>query len=272
MAKKSTQAAAGSKSRLLSNNSPLTKPLLFITFFAVVGVIFLIRSFAASGQLRLVASTPTVQNGQSITVQVRVNPDSNVIDAVDGMVTYDSTKLQYLSVDATGTAFDFDATGSGVVQGTAAGTLRFGRGTNTSPDVTSDALILTLTFKALVGSGNTSMAISGNASDPNAQLIELVGGSISVGFTEPIVVTTGTISGTVTSSNTSAVSGATISYVVNGSKRSTKTASNGSYTIPNLPVGTYSLKFAAKRHQNQTVSAGVTAGNVTTQNVVLQLR
>lgn len=270
--KKAKQPSASQKNRLMGSNSPLTKPLLFITFFAVVGVIVLIRSFAASSQLRLVASTSTVQNGQNVTVQVRVNPDGVTIDAVEGTVTYDSAKLQYMSVDSTGTAFDFDATGSNVVPGSTAGTLKFGRGTSSSPDVTTDALVLTLTFKALTGSGTSNLVISGNASDPNAQAVPVAGETISVGFTEPIVVTTGTISGTVTSSGGSAVSGATISYSVNGSKRSAKTAADGRYTLPNLPAGTYSIRYAAKQHQSQTINVSVTVGNVTNQDVVLQRR
>lgn len=166
-----------------------TLPGLFILLFAAIGAILLIRSFAISSQLRLVPSTTSVQQNQNVTVQVRVSSNDSTIDSVDGTVTYDPAKMQYVSVDATGSAFDFDATGAGIVHNQTNGTLKFARGTLSSPDITTnkDVLVLTLTFKALVGSGTSNLSVAGTASDPNAQSVPITGSTVTLTLTGAVV-------------------------------------------------------------------------------------
>ena len=81
----------------------------------------------------------------------------------------------------------------------------------------------------------------------------------------------GDISGIVKEKGTNTpLAGATLSTTVNGSPRTTTTAGDGSYTLANLPVDTYSVKAVAFGHKNKTSSATVTDGNVTTRNFSLE--
>ncbi len=75
----------------------------------------------------------------------------------------------------------------------------------------------------------------------------------------------GTISGTVTNSGGTAISGATVSY----SGGSTTSASNGTYTLSNVPVGAVSVTASATGYQSSTQSVTVTANATTTQNFTL---
>lgn len=70
----------------------------------------------------------------------------------------------------------------------------------------------------------------------------------------------GTISGTVRDPNGAIVAGATVEVTNNatGEKRSATTSEDGTYTIPNLPVGTYSVNVT---------SAGFAPGTATAVNV-----
>jgi hypothetical protein len=115
---------------------------------------------------------------------------------VDGTVTYDPTKLQYVTPpDTTGTAFDFDATGVGVVHNQTNGTLKFARGTLSNPDVlpNQNVLVMTLTFKALAGTGTTNLLIAGTASNPSAQSVPLLGETVSLGLTGTVAPNTAAI-------------------------------------------------------------------------------
>jgi hypothetical protein len=78
-------------------------------------------------------------------------------------VNFDSTKLQFVSANTTGTPF------TTVLQAPTAGT-----GTVTvslgllGSTVSTDSVVMTMTFTALAGSGSTSLTITGNASHSGA--------------------------------------------------------------------------------------------------------
>ena len=84
--------------------------------------------------------------------------------------------------------------------------------------------------------------------------------------------TTGTITGTVNSSVGGVLSGARVSTVVSGSKRTVTTNSSGVYSFTFLPTTSYSLRYSAWRHTSQTQTVAVSAGSTTTKNVTLQKR
>ena len=77
---------------------------------------------------------------------------------------------------------------------------------------------------------------------------------------------TGSISGTVTHAS-KILANVKIAVVVGGRKYSYFTGSAGTYTIPNLPAGTYTLTFSLKGYKNVSVTVSVTAGQNTTANV-----
>lgn len=91
---------------------------------------------------------------------------------------------------------------------------------------------------------------------------------ITTGGSTPPSPTTGTVTGVVTSSASgAAISGASVS--VGG--KVVATASNGSYTVVDVPSGTQTLTVSAAGYTSQSVSVSVTAGTTLTKNVTLVL-
>ncbi|HVQ45023.1 MAG TPA: cohesin domain-containing protein [Candidatus Saccharimonadia bacterium] len=115
------------------------------------------RSYAIVQQLYLTPAAASVQNGNNISIQIRVNSSADLVNAVQANFTYNPAQLQYVSVSAVGTAFDVDASSS-----IASGSIQLARGATTS--VSGDNLFATITFKAIVGSGSASVNVaSGSA-------------------------------------------------------------------------------------------------------------
>lgn len=154
-----------------------TKSLVALVAVSVFAVVLLLPNFvSAVGSLYLSSSASTLQNGQSVSVSVRLNPGTDV-SGVEATVTYDQSKLQYVSTDANGSAFDVGllSTGGG-------GTVRVERGK--LGIVNSDSLVTRVNFTALVGSGSTTVSVSGNAS-LSGSYTGPSGGSTSISFITP---------------------------------------------------------------------------------------
>src|SRR5690348_2072305 len=66
----------------------------------------------------------------------------------------------------------------------------------------------------------------------------------------------GTILGTVTDASGAVVSGAkvTVKNVATGLERTTQTSADGSYTLPELPIGTYSVTVTQSGFQTSITS------------------
>src|ERR1035437_8327495 len=75
-------------------------------------------------------------------------------------------------------------------------------------------------------------------------------------------VSTGTVSGVVTSDGTNALSGVVVSSNLSADTATTDSA--GNYTL-SLPTGTYTLTFTAKNYTSGTATASVAAGTTTTK-------
>ena len=132
--------------------------LAVTTIFAAVAVLISLQHiFAAAGSLYISPTSSSLQNGSSVKVSVRLNPGVSV-DGVEARLTYDASKLEFVSIDPASSAFEV-ALGA---QSGSNGTVSITRGTF-SGGVTSDSLVARVTFKALAGSGSTPITLSGNA-------------------------------------------------------------------------------------------------------------
>jgi hypothetical protein len=117
-----------------------------------------------------------------------------------------------------------------------------------------------------VATGTVSVTASaGGYTSSTQSVIVTANTTTTANFTLAAVITVGTISGTVTNSSGTAISGATVSY----SGGTASTGSNGSYTLANVPAGTVSVTASATGYQSSTLSVNVTAGVTTTQNFTL---
>ncbi|MHB1210254.1 MAG: carboxypeptidase regulatory-like domain-containing protein [Acidimicrobiales bacterium] len=113
--------------------------------------------------------------------------------------------------------------------------------------------------------------------ESSALVIVSAGGSTTQ---NAILGTGGTITGTVTNASDVGIGGVfvTVTHGGGGGYNSATTASNGSYTLSGLPVGTYTVSFyltrgstATSPYAPQSSSVIVSAGGTTTQNATLAL-
>lgn len=137
---------------VLKQKSKVLQPkfVAVLVALAIVGGYLVIRSFAASASMSLVPSATTVNIGSTFAVAIKVNTGGDTVNFVQANLTYDATKLDYVSVDDTGTAFPSVASNQ-----TGSGTLEIARfvpgGTAPVSTSTTDALVTTVTFRAKAG-------------------------------------------------------------------------------------------------------------------------
>jgi hypothetical protein len=111
---------------------------------------------------------------------------------------------------------------------------------------------LALTASMTTGYQSSTQAVTVTAGATTTQNFALLTGA-------------GTLSGTVTSSAGTALAGATVSY----SGGSATTGSNGSYTLLNVPAGTFPITASAAAYYSSIQSATIAANSTTTQNFAL---
>jgi len=144
------------------------KAFILLLVIAVSSVLTVRNVSAATGQIYVSPSTSSVQSGANFAVNVRINPGT-AVNSVTLTLGWDNSKVKYLSVDTSQSAF-----GLTLAQSVTANSFSTDRGTNLgSSAVSSDALIVTLNFQALVGSGSSALSLSsvnayfdGTPSDP----------------------------------------------------------------------------------------------------------
>lgn len=130
--------------------------LAFIVFglmFACLGVYLVIQSFAAVVAIVSTSNKTSVEKGQSFIVTVGTDSGTEPVSIGHVRLTYDPTKVQYVSTDYTNTPFTNDtpdaATGAGFVQ--------MSRYT-TTPSA-GNLVIGKATFKALASSGTIDIGV-----------------------------------------------------------------------------------------------------------------
>ena len=133
---------------------------------------------AAGASISLTANRGTVAAGGSLIVAVYMNGGGTAVNAIQADVSFPSSKLQYVGYSSSGSAFEIGASSGG-----GDGLASVARGT-TSP-VAGSALVGTLTFKALAGSGSAAISVAGSSSLVSATdntAVPYSPGSVSVNF------------------------------------------------------------------------------------------
>ncbi|HET6924677.1 MAG TPA: cohesin domain-containing protein, partial [Candidatus Saccharimonadales bacterium] len=117
------------------------------------------KALAATGQIYLSPASLSVQNGNNVTLNLRINPGTT-INGVQATVNFDTSALQYVSVSTASSAFSVQ-----LQQSQSGGAITVARG-DLSGGISSDSLVESITFKALASSGTSSVTLSGaNATD-----------------------------------------------------------------------------------------------------------
>jgi hypothetical protein len=155
--------------------------VIVVVFVGLIGTVALLRSFAATAtSIYLQPATTTAQINSTFSEALRINPSANS-DGVQVTVTYDPTKLQFISVDATNSAFPVQ-----LQQSTTSNTITIIRALDVNAAaVTADSLVANLNFKALAGSGSSSITLSNASSSFDGNLTTLTTVPGTVNFTTP---------------------------------------------------------------------------------------
>lgn len=143
-------------------NSKKIYVLLFVLLFAVIGVYTLVmtNADAGPGTMSLTPTSASVNLGATTTVTIMAESGSVPVNAVQADLTYDATKLDFVSVDTTGSAYGLavQATGgNGKVSIVRAINVNSTTG-NLTP-LTGNNKVASVTFKAkAAGASNVQVA------------------------------------------------------------------------------------------------------------------
>jgi chitodextrinase len=252
--------AVNNKVKSYNNNRPdqrklvITLALLIAIPAALVSIHFKPFIFASgSGTLSLSPATSNIGLGNNFTVSVYENSGSTAVNAVEADLTFPTTKLQFVNVDASSSAFGVEAASAG---NNTNGTVTLARGVSNGATVTGNQLVAVVTFEA-AGTGSAAINFANSSAIVEAAgntniLGSETGGTYSIADTTPPSVPTGLAVSThsVTSlkiswaASTDNVGVTGYKIYRNGTQVGTSTTT--SYTDSGLTPGTtYTYKVAA---------------------------
>lgn len=119
------------------------------------GGYLLSRNFTASAELSLKPESSSVSVGDSLNVEVRVDPKS-AIDGVQATIIYDPDMLTFVSINSDASAFPVELKNTGTD-----GTIQITRGAFAPTTISDDSLVAEVTFKANQAVSRTNLELSG---------------------------------------------------------------------------------------------------------------
>ena len=132
-----------------------------ISVFLMIGLFsFSSESVYAGGNLYLSPASKIVPQGSVFSVSVRVS-STEPINTVQANLSYPTDKVDFVSINTVGSAFDIQAENSG-----GGGLIKIGRGL--VGVVTGDKLVASINFKAKVNSGSASITFAAGSEADNA--------------------------------------------------------------------------------------------------------
>ncbi len=131
--------------------------LLAILMVAGTGLLVISVQAAGSAALTLNPSSGSYSNGSNITVTIKEN-STDQINTVQADLAYDSSKLEFISINTAVSTFDYplSATGGG-------GTVSIARGVSNGGTLTGTQTVAAVTFRVLVGSGSTVISFKSSS-------------------------------------------------------------------------------------------------------------
>lgn len=130
---------------------------LLIALMLIFSCLMPLRAQAAGASMTMTANSTTVASGATVIVAVYVNGGGNNVNTVQANISYPASKLQYVGVSYTGSAFSIstpDNGGSGGLVAIANGTIT---------PITGSGLLATITFRALADSGTAELGFAGGS-------------------------------------------------------------------------------------------------------------
>lgn len=269
----------------IKSTSKRTKSIIIITgLFAVIGVALLIFANAATGTatLSLTPASGSYDISTNFTLGIYENSGTLEASTVDVKLTYDATKLDFVSVDGTGGAFTTCTENSGGVGTVSLVCAKLGG------SVIGSQKVGNVTFKAKVGTGTTAVSFAANSHIYSyaASPVELWNGVTTGGTytlttpdtTPPAVSITAPSTGSIVQGNAVAINATAsdnsgvvskVEFYVNNVLKSTDTTSPYSYTWDSttLPdAASYPIQVKAYDNATPTPNVGSATVNVQVKN------
>lgn len=130
---------------------------IFGLLFAGVGAYLVFQIFAAgTALLTMSPASSNISMGSNFVVSIYADAGTNQVNAVQANFSFPKDKLEFVSVDATGSAFpmEFESIGNNTD-----GTVRLARSMSSATFVTGNQLVARVTFKA-IGAGSAPLAFN----------------------------------------------------------------------------------------------------------------
>lgn len=192
---------------------------------------------AGTATMSLSPASKTLNQGESFSVQIMEDSNTEPVNAVQANLTYESTMLEVSSVDYTGSAFEIKAE-----ETIESGLIRIARGVAGGSSVTESQTVATVNFKAKTNPGTTTVSfVDGTALVRSTDNVDILGsttpGIYTIGDPPPVVTITnpvggeevsGTVNVTVTATDNNGVIKA--EFYVDSSIRSTDTTAPYAYS------------------------------------------
>lgn len=177
--------------KLKNNSSSLFNNRLLISFiivFGIIGMYFVFQAGAAPKRsnntptapavtLSISPSSQTFRRDQTASLAVNVNTNGQSVNAAEATVNYPADKFDFVSITATGSAFEIETPVS-----TTTGSVTFARAT-TTPVNSSNALLGTINLRPKAGGRKVPVTIISNSSlvlrhGDSENILERVSGGI----------------------------------------------------------------------------------------------
>jgi hypothetical protein len=253
--------------------------LVFGLIFAAVGGYIIWRSLAAPAapSVYLTPASQSFGPSTTFTIQLRENSGATPVNAIQANLSYPASLVNFVSIDATASAFATQAQNSG-----GAGVVNIARGTcGGCAALTGDQLVATLTFQTKTTSGTaavpftagTALINSNTNQDILGSLANTQGGSYTIGATLPAVSVTSPANaaiiaqgGTTTINVSATPTNSTISKVeiyIDGGLAATLTTSpyNHAWNTAAVALGSHTIQAKAYDSLN---NVGTSALNTVT--------
>lgn len=159
----------------------LTKIVLLGLFIGILGWSGLWQGVvvaAGTATLSISPASGSVVQGNNLTVGIYEDSGTDQVNAVQANLSYPASQLSFVSIDASTSAFEINAEGSG-----GAGSVRIGRGTTTP--VSGKQLVAYVTFSATASSGTAAVTFASGSgvvrsSDSSYETLTTVPGSYTL--------------------------------------------------------------------------------------------
>jgi len=251
----------------IKNRPKIFVAILFIIIFATIGtVLYTLSRAIGTATFTISPSSSALNVGSTLTITITENSGSDLINAVQADLTYDQTKLQFVSIDTTVGVFNNMVVqktgGNGVVNISAA----------VSPSVSGSQVVARITFTtiasgaAAINFANTSAIVK--ALDQTNVLGTMTGGNYIIDNTAPSVPTGLNVTSNTINSITLRWTASTDNVAVTGYR-----IYRGGTQVGTSPTTTYiDTGLTLGTTYSYTVAAYDAAGNVSAQTTAISYK